>query len=105
MALRGNGSNVKKRWISSFRMLGFFLLAYFLSQSNVPRILGFLKEIEIFWFVLAVLIKSLIWLARSFQWRMVNQILGIETGVRKLLVATACTDFWAQVSPSRVGGE
>ncbi|KMP10763.1 hypothetical protein UR09_05265 [Candidatus Nitromaritima sp. SCGC AAA799-A02] len=92
------------KWGNLFlRSIGFLLLAYFLSQSDFFKIFEALKNIEIFWLVVAVLIKFLIWLGRSFKWRMINLILGVNAGIRQLLIATAGTDFWAQISPARVG--
>ena len=90
------------RFIVSFSLMG-GILYYF--RAQLPTIFQYLKAVQPFYFVLAVLVFFIGMLAVAFRLRFVIQIHDVKLSVAAAYYVNLIALFFNNVLPSSVGGE
>jgi uncharacterized protein (TIRG00374 family) len=90
------------RFIVSFSLMG-GILYYF--RAQLPTIFQYLKAVQPFYFVAAVLVFFIGMLANAFRLRFVIQVHGIKLSVAAAYYVNLIALFFNNVLPSSVGGE
>jgi len=90
------------RFVVSFSLMG-TILYYF--RDQLPTVFDYLKEIQLFYFVLALLVFFAGLLAVAFRLRFVVQVHGTKLSVSAAYYANLIALFFNNVLPSTIGGE
>ena len=90
------------RFVVSFSLMG-TILYYF--RAQLPTVFQYLKEIQLLYFVLALLVFFAGLLAVAFRLRFVIQVHGTKLSVSAAYYANLIALFFNNVLPSTIGGE
>jgi len=101
-AKKGNFRNTFLRFVVSFGLMGIIL---YLFRAQLPTVFQYLKAVQPFYFVLAVVIFFIGLIAVAFRLRFVIQVHGTKLPLASAYYVNLIALFFNNVLPSSVGGE
>jgi uncharacterized protein (TIRG00374 family) len=101
-AKKGNAWKTVLRFIVSFGLMGIIL--YFF-RAQLPTVFQYLKEVQLFYFFMAVVVFFLGLVAVAFRLRFVIQVHGTKLSVAAAYYVNLIALFFNNVLPSSLGGE
>ena len=99
---KGKFGKTVLRFVVSFGLMGIIL---YLFRAQLPTVFQYLKEVQPFYFVMAVALFFIGLLAVAFRLRYVIQVHGTKLSVASAYYVNLIALFFNNVLPSSVGGE
>jgi len=97
---------MKKILLNLLRIsISFGLIAYLLYIADVAKLMEILKSLNIWGFILAIMVCLLSLLIMAVRWRVLNHSHGIQTGTSQLYVFYLIGLFFNNFLPTSIGGD
>lgn len=89
------------RWAS--RLIGIFILIVLVRHLDLQTIIGLLGDLQLGWFLGAVILSVPLFLVKSWRWRMILRGLGIDVPSKIALQMYGAGLFAGQMTPGQLG--
>ncbi len=86
-----------------FRLIGLILFGYILSKINLAELFSSFKNINLFYFVLGLIVLLVSPIFGVFKWRLLVESQNVKLPLAALLVSYWKGIFWGTATPARLG--